>query len=79
MWARRQFKQPGAVAGELSSAPAARLTSNALRALESPPWRVVYEIGHDRMDGVEHVLIGPAGIFAVVTSMDPDAAPDRRP
>jgi hypothetical protein len=71
LWARRRFKEPGSVAGELPSAPAILLTSKALRTLESPPWRVVYEIGHDRMDGVEHVLVGPAGIFAVVTSMDP--------
>jgi hypothetical protein len=59
------------VAGELPSAPAIRLTSKALRTLESPPWRVVYEISQERMDGVEHVLIGPGGIFALVTSMDP--------
>ena len=71
VWARRRFKETGAPTGELSSAPAARLTSNALRTLESPPWRVVYEIAPDRMDGVEHVLIGPGGIFAVATSMDP--------
>lgn len=71
VWARQRFKEPGSVAGELPSAPAVRLTSKALRELESPPWRVVYEIGPDRMDGVEHVLVGPAGIFAVVTSMDP--------
>ena len=75
VWARRRFKQPGAASEELSSAPAARLTSNALRALESPPWRVVYEINHERMGGVEHVVIGPAGIFAVTTSMDPMPAP----
>ncbi len=71
VWARRRFKEPGSVAGELPSAPAMLLTSKALRTLESPPWRVVYEIAPDRMDGVEHVLIGPAGTFAVVTSMDP--------
>jgi hypothetical protein len=75
VWARRRFKQPAVLAGELPSAPAARLTSNALRALGSPPWRVVYEIAEERMDGVEHVLIGPAGIFALVTSMDPLPSP----
>jgi hypothetical protein len=71
VWARRRFKELGPVADELPAAPAARLTSNALRALDSPPWRVVYEISHERLGGVEHVLIGPAGIFAMVTSMDP--------
>lgn len=74
-WARRRFKQPASVAAELPTAPAARLTSNALRGLESPPWRVVYEIAPDRLNGVEHVVIGPAGVFAVETSMDPLPAP----
>ena len=75
VWARRRFKEQADTGGELPTAPAVRLTSNALRALESPPWRVVYEIAADRMNGVEHVLIGPAGVFAVETSMDPLPAP----
>ena len=79
VWARRQFKEPGNVAGELATAPAARLTSNALRTLQSPPWRVVYEIAPERMSGVEHVLIGPGGIFAIETSMDPMPAPIADP
>jgi hypothetical protein len=78
VWARRRFKELSAVADELPSAPSTRLTSNALRGLASPPWRIVYEIGPERMDGVEHVLIGPGGIFAIVTSMDPmpESSPD---
>jgi len=79
VWARQRFKEPGPVAGELPSAPAVRLTSKALRTLESPPWRVVYEIGADRMDGVEHVVVGPAGVFALVTSMDPMPRPVTEP
>jgi hypothetical protein len=71
VWARRRFKELSADADELPSAPSTRLTSNALRGLASPPWRTVYEIGPERIDGVEHVLIGPSGIFAIVTSMDP--------
>ena len=51
--------------------PSARLTSNGLRELESPPWRVVYEVDPDKLGDVEHVLIGPAGIFAMNTSMEP--------
>ena len=43
-WAHRRFKSPGEREDEPASAPAARLTSNALRALPAPPWRVVYEI-----------------------------------
>jgi hypothetical protein len=80
MWAHRRFRSPGDRADEPVTAPAARLTSNALRALASPRWRVVYEIHHDRLGGVEHVLIGPPGIFALVTSMDPmPAEPDGDP
>lgn len=52
-------------------APSARLTSTALRELPTPPWRVVYEIAEDKLGGPGHVLIGPPGVFAVVTSMDP--------
>lgn len=84
-WARRRFKE---TAGEGDGQPitaAVRLTSNALRGLPSPPWRVVYEIAGERLGGLEHVVIGPPGIFALVTTMDPmpeqslDAldAPDR--
>jgi hypothetical protein len=61
----------GSPADEHLVLPSARLTSNALRELESPSWRVVYEIGQDKLGDVEHVLIGPVGIFAMRTSMEP--------
>jgi hypothetical protein len=71
-WARRTFRQHGTAAGsEPDHDPKVRLTSNALRALPAPAWRVVYEIAHDKLGGVEHVLIGPSGIFALRTSMEP--------
>ena len=79
VWARRRFKEPGSVAANCRRRRPIRLTSKALRTLESPPWRVVYEIGQARMGGVEHVLVGPGGIFAVVTSMDPMPSSGRRP
>jgi hypothetical protein len=79
-WAHRRFKSPEAADDEPATAPGARLTSNALRTLATPPWRVVYEIHHERLGGVEHVVIGPPGIFALVTSMDPmPTAPDGDP
>ncbi len=79
-WAHRRFKSPGADDDEPAIAPGARLTSNALRTLAAPPWRVVYEIQHERLGGVQHVVIGPPGIFALVTSMDPmPTAPDGDP
>lgn len=74
-WARKRFKVPDAGSGDDTIPPASRLTSNALRTLESPPWRIVYEIAHDRLGGVEHVAIGPPGVFAMVTSMDPVPTP----
>jgi hypothetical protein len=74
-WARRNFKEGAGKPVDLAPPPSARLTSNALRALPSPPWRVVYEIAADKLGGVEHVLIGPGGIYAMQTSMDPIPEP----
>lgn len=72
MWAKRRFKDDvGHDDEELPVAPADRFTSNALRELESPPWRVVYEIGADRLGGIGHVLIGPTGVYGLRTTMDP--------
>jgi len=71
-WAKKHFKDAdGANADSASSAPAVRLTSNALRELTDPPWRVVYEIDDDKLGGIEHVVVGPAGVFGLRTSMDP--------
>lgn len=72
LWAKRRFQDdPGIDDTDLPVPPADRFTSNALRELESPPWRVVYEIGADRFGGIGHVLIGPSGVFALRTTMDP--------
>ena len=72
-WAKRNLRDPAKEGASAASepAPGGRLTSAALRDLPSPPWRVVYEIADDKLGGVEHVLIGPSGVFAVRTSMDP--------
>jgi len=83
VWARRTFKEPEGGDDVQIAPPSTRLTSNALRKLGAPPWRLVYEINPDRLGGVEQVAIGPAGVFAIVTSMDPvppvpDAPPDPR-
>ncbi len=72
MWAKKNFKNSvGVDRGDAFVPPSDRLTSNALRELESPPWRVVYEVAHDKLGGVGHVLIGPSGIYALRTTMDP--------
>ena len=80
LWAKHRFKDSAGADDDPPVAPSDRFTSNALRELESPPWRVVYEIGADRMGGVGHVLIGPTGVYAMRTTMDPlPAAPTTEP
>ncbi len=72
MWAKKTFKDNiGRDHHDAFVPPSDRLTSNALRELESPPWRVVYEVAHDKLGGIGHVVIGPAGVFALRTTMDP--------
>lgn len=75
-WAKKNLKEGTghALADEVVT-PAARLTSNVLRELPSPPWRVVYEIADDKLGGIGHVLLGPGGFYAIRTSMDPMPAP----
>lgn len=71
-WAKRYFKDDRASGDDDAViAPSDRLTSRALRELDSPPWRVVYEVSPAKLTGIAHVLIGPAGIFALRTTMDP--------
>lgn len=79
-WARKTFKA-GASAVVAAPPPSARLTSNALRELPIPPWRIVPEIAADKLGGIEHVLIGTGGVFAVETSLDPlpEPAADATP
>lgn len=80
LWARRRFTATELDGDDVIAASGTRITSNALRGLPSPPWRVVYEIAADRLGGVEHVLIGPSGIYAVRTSMEAlPTPPDREP
>jgi hypothetical protein len=74
-WAKKTFKDGGASDDSDPVAPGIRLTSNALRDLPTPEWRIVHEIAEDKLGGVEHVLIGPPGILAIQTSMDAVPAP----
>ena len=72
VWAKKTFKDNARADRDDGFVPPSdRLTSNALREFESPPWRVIYEVAPDKLDGVGHVLIGPAGVFALQTTMDP--------
>jgi hypothetical protein len=52
-----------------------RLTAEALHR-ESPPWRVIYEIG-GTLGGVDHVIVGPAGIIAITTVVADRPSPQR--
>ncbi|MDW3216490.1 MAG: hypothetical protein R8G01_21035 [Ilumatobacteraceae bacterium] len=72
VWAKKNFKdRVGDDHDDVAVPPSDRLTSNALRELSTPPWRVVYEVAPGRLGGIGHVLIGPAGVFALRTTMDP--------
>lgn len=53
--------------GESPMPSSARLTAERLRTLPVPPWRVVYEIGDDKLADVDHVVIGPPGVVAITT------------
>jgi hypothetical protein len=68
-WAKRLKDGAARSSGDDVGPPGGRLTSAALRALPAPPWRVVYEIAPERLGGVEHVLLGPGGVFAIRTEM----------
>ena len=57
----------------------ARLTAAALHRLPSPSWRIVHEIANDSLGGIDHVLIGPAGIFAITTTLSKMPAPSSEP
>lgn len=54
----------------------ARLTAESLHRLDSPPWRVVYEIG-GALGGVDHVVIGPPGVIAITTIVADRPDPER--
>ncbi|MEO6571287.1 MAG: hypothetical protein ABIO83_07030 [Ilumatobacteraceae bacterium] len=69
-WAKRTLKGDPGTGDDTATAPSARLTSTGLRGLPTPPWRVVHEIA-GKLGGVQHVLIGPPGIYAVETTMEP--------
>ena len=45
----------------------ARLTSEALRRLPQPPWRMVIEIAPPSLEGIDHVAIGPGGVVPIIT------------
>jgi hypothetical protein len=64
-----------------TAAAAARLTSTALVRFLPEGWRLVPELAADTLGGIEHVAIGPAGVFAFVSSMDPppEADPEAGP
>lgn len=72
LWAKKTFRDNvGGDHQDASVPPSDRLTSQALRELDSPPWRVVYEVAPGKLGGIGHVLIGPPGVFALRTTMDP--------
>lgn len=75
LWARRRIR--GGSVRDARGPRAVPLTSAALHRTVTAPWRVVHEIPEDRLGGVEHVLIGPPGVFALVSVLDALPEPDR--
>jgi hypothetical protein len=76
MWYRRWIKSTGSTANADLVDPGVRLTSKAMRTIVSPPWRVVFEVGREALGEIDHVLIGPGGIYAIRSTMSapPEAA-----
>jgi hypothetical protein len=64
VWYRRSIEQ--LAPEETRPVSGVRLTAEALHRDAEPPWRVVHEIG-GALGGVDHVVIGPAGIVAITT------------
>ncbi len=67
--AYRRYIASMQVGSDVRPVNGARLTSERLQQLPSPPWRFVLEISEDRLGGVDHVIIGPSGVIAVNTLM----------
>lgn len=67
----RWYRRTVADLGPEASPPVrgTRLTAEALRTLDSPPWRVVHEIGEHTLGPVDHVVVGPPGAIAIETSV----------
>jgi hypothetical protein len=65
-WYRRRI---AALHSETQTRPitGSRLTSEALRRLPQPPWRIVIEIAPTSLEGVDHVAIGPGGVVSIFT------------
>ena len=66
LWYRRSIA--AMAPAESKPVSGVRLTAEALHRLPSPPWRVVYEIG-GALGEIDHVVVGPAGVFAITTSV----------
>jgi Nuclease-related domain len=57
---------------DISDAEAAQRTDALLRRLPEREWTVITDIGHRH--GVDHVLVGPGGVFAIASHKPPGAA-----
>ncbi len=67
-WYQRKMRELSPESGDRDMS-ALRLTGERLRTLEPPTWRVVYEIRGDTLGDVDHVVVGPPGVIAIVTLM----------
>jgi hypothetical protein len=61
--------------GAVREVSASRLTSDALRRTLPAGWRLVPEIAPSALGGIDHVLVGPPGVYAITTTMSPVPPP----
>lgn len=66
VWYRGKIKDLKIDSGDRPIA-SGRLTTERLRDLSSPPWRVVFEISEKHLGAVDHVVVGPSGVLAIET------------
>jgi hypothetical protein len=74
VWYRRSIA--GMRADQAKPVSGLRLTAEALHRAPSPPWRVVYEVG-GALGDVDHVLVGPPGVTAIITVVGDRPRPER--
>lgn len=77
-WYRRKIADLAPDAEE-RTLPGARLTSEHLATLATPPWRTVREISPGHLGSIDHVVIGPAGVVAIETVLADRPPPSAEP
>lgn len=72
MRARIHLRRPRPAPGDVVDEDAVRRTDALLRKLPEREWTVLADV--DRRHGVEHVLVGPSGVFVIASHKPAGAA-----